>query len=71
MAHRRRAGVVLSALAALNHPAGHTARVGAFYRTAHACSFALRVVAAIALLAAHGVADGTVAVALATTTYRF
>lgn len=67
MAHRRRACIVLSALAALNHPAGHTARVRAFDGTAHARRLAFRVVTAIALLAGHRIAGETVAVTFAAT----
>lgn len=65
MAHRRCAGVVFSALAALYHPARCAARICALYRTADAGRFALGVIAAIALVAGHRVAREAVTVALA------
>lgn len=65
MAHRRGADVVLPALAALHHPAGRATHVRALYGTADAGRLALGVVAAVALLAGHGIAREAVTVTLA------
>lgn len=70
MAHRRCAGIVLPALAALKHPARLADRVRALCRTADARRLAFRIVAAIALFAGHGITREAMTVALATSSQK-
>lgn len=69
MAHRRSAGVVFPAFAALHHPARRATSVCSLYRTADAGRLALGVVAAIAFLAGHRIACEAVTVTLARSAY--
>ena len=56
MAHCRGAGIILSAFAALHHPARCAARIRTLYRTTRARRFALGIVATVALLASDRIA---------------
>lgn len=62
MAHCRSAGIILSALAALHHPAWRAAHVRTLYRTTRAGGFALGIVATVALLASNRIAREAMAV---------
>ena len=65
MSHCRCAGIVIPALAALNHPARRATCIRSLRWTARTGRLAFRIVTAVAFFAGYRVASETVTVALA------